>query len=154
MKKKTCTKCKISKNISNFNRHKITKDGYRTWCKVCALEKQAYYRRTYPKAKQVMKNNHVKRRERNRIFIKKYLNAHPCVDCGDSRWQVLHFDHVKGQKLRNISHMVLRACSISLLKKEIKKCQVLCANCHLLKTAKQFGWFRFTDSIEDSLKTL
>jgi 5-methylcytosine-specific restriction endonuclease McrA len=28
------------------------------------------------------------------------------------------------------------------LKNEIEKCQILCANCHLRKTANDFNWYK------------
>ena len=35
---KTCFKCKESKSLTLFFRHKQTSDGYHSWCKVCCLE--------------------------------------------------------------------------------------------------------------------
>jgi len=35
---KTCTKCNILKNFSDFHRKRSVKDGYAHWCKVCVRE--------------------------------------------------------------------------------------------------------------------
>ena len=32
---KTCSKCKETKTIDNFYKHKSKKDGYSTWCREC-----------------------------------------------------------------------------------------------------------------------
>jgi hypothetical protein len=71
------------------------------------------------------------RRNRNRDFIKDYKNTHPCVDCGESDFVVLQFDHIFGDKVKEIANMVRDCHSIKSLKKEILKCAVRCANCHL-----------------------
>jgi len=65
------------------------------------------------------------------IKLKKFLNAYKlekgCADCGYKKSPYgLHFDHVRGEKKINICF----AKSISGAKKEIKKCEVRCANCH------------------------
>ena len=38
MKIKTCTKCKINKNTSEFYKNKSAKDGLASWCKACSYE--------------------------------------------------------------------------------------------------------------------
>lgn len=78
-----------------------------------------------------------KKRKNLPKFIE-YLNSHPCVDCGESNPVVLEFDHIRSKKQR-ISRLVERASWKTVLK-EINKCQVLCSNCHQIKTSKQFNW--------------
>lgn len=78
-------------------------------------------------------NNKVSR-IRNRTWLKEYLNAHPCVDCGNNNPIVLEFDHVRGIKKMDISNMSNGAYSISTLQKEVAKCDVRCANCHRIVT--------------------
>ena len=60
----------------------------------------------------------------------------PCADCLGwfSRWQ-MQFDHVKGQKLFNIGGRY--TSPINRLVEEIRKCDVVCANCHADRTYKQ-----------------
>lgn len=71
---------------------------------------------------------------RNRAFVSKYLKGNRCVDCGISDIRVLEFDHVRGDKTKNISDMVRDANSIAKIEEEISKCDVRCANCHRIKT--------------------
>jgi hypothetical protein len=77
---------------------------------------------------------------RNHNFIYNYLLTHPCVDCGETRPPVLEFDHINNDKEFNISHMVSSAFSIKRIEAEITKCEVRCANCHRIKTAKQYEY--------------
>lgn len=80
----------------------------------------------------------VGQRELLRSFLTAYLEAHPCVDCGESDPIVLEFDHDRSQpKLFNIGEAVTRAMSIKTLSAEIAKCEVRCANCHRRKTRRE-----------------
>ena len=77
-------------------------------------------------------------RDRNRKFIKDYLKTHPCSICGFDDTRALEFDHVDVRnKKRNISDMISGTPSIETIKREIEKCQVLCANCHRIKTIER-----------------
>ena len=56
-----------------------------------------------------------------------------CVDCGENNHIVLDFDHIKDKKY-NISRMVHDGFSWKAILKEIQKCEVVCANCHRIRT--------------------
>lgn len=74
------------------------------------------------------------RRVRVRAVIADHLRIHPCVDCGEDDPVVLEFDHVRGEKLFEISRADNNCVSIATLRREIVKCEVRCANCHRRKT--------------------
>lgn len=71
----------------------------------------------------------LKRRQAAKDYIKA-CKARPCHDC-DIEYPpyVMDFDHVRGKKIAGIGsgrfHSGLRG-----LRKEIAKCDVVCANCH------------------------
>lgn len=75
-------------------------------------------------------------RNRNRNFILQYLSTHPCVDCNNTNIIVLEFDH-HTNKSYDISNLVSKGYSIAAIQVEIDKCDVRCANCHRIKTAKE-----------------
>jgi hypothetical protein len=56
-----------------------------------------------------------------------------CKDCGESNPIVLDFDHLKDKKY-NVSRMIHDGFSWKAIKKEIEKCEVVCANCHRIRT--------------------
>ena len=57
----------------------------------------------------------------------------PCADCGvQYPTCVMDFDHIKGNKLFNVGAKTTG--SIKVLLAEIAKCEVVCANCHRLRT--------------------
>lgn len=67
---------------------------------------------------------------RNREYVNNYLSTHPCIDCAESDIVVLEFDHVKGEKFKDISQMRSECYSIAKIQEEMNKCEVRCANCH------------------------
>lgn len=60
-----------------------------------------------------------------------------CADCGENNHIVLDFDHLRDKKY-NISRMVHDGFSVKAIKKEIEKCEVVCANCHRIRTYNRF----------------
>jgi hypothetical protein len=56
-----------------------------------------------------------------------------CVDCGITNHIILDFDHLQNKKY-NISRMIHDGFSWEAIKKEIAKCEVVCANCHRIRT--------------------
>jgi hypothetical protein len=93
-------------------------------------------------AKDRNKYRQIKNRSRNkRAKVKRALLVEAkrvgCQDCkNEFRPWVLQFDHVRGNKLCNVTDMVW-GFSVERIKEEISKCRVLCANCHSDKTHKQ-----------------
>jgi len=88
----------------------------------------------------------LERNKTRKILIRKlvfeFLQTHPCVDCGEKDPIVLEFDHVNpSTKTQNISRMVIEGYSWKSIEKEIKKCQILCSNCHKRKTAREQNWY-------------
>ena len=81
------------------------------------------------------------RRKNARKFVAEYLSEHPCVDCGESDIVVLEFDHVTGKKVDGIARL-MDSSGIPAVKKEISKCQVVCANCHRRRTSARGNHWR------------
>jgi predicted Zn-dependent protease len=61
-----------------------------------------------------------------------------CIDCGYNEHAVaLQFDHVSDDKKMNVSDMIRSDYAWSSIMEEIRKCEVRCANCHSVMTAKR-----------------
>jgi hypothetical protein len=75
-------------------------------------------------------------RQRNTNFINRVKLKFGCKFCGyKEHSQALQFDHInKKEKYENISILKGKCVSINTLKEEMRKCQILCANCHAVKT--------------------
>ena len=81
-----------------------------------------------------------KQKQQYKKRLAEIKQASGCVDCGERNPIVLDFDHLKDKKY-NISRMIHDGHSWASIKKEIKKCEVVCANCHRIRTH-----FRFTQN--------
>jgi hypothetical protein len=130
---KTCTKCKVEKELTDFAK---SKDKIMSWCKSCTNIRNRERYKNDPKHKANIQKHTSSYQERNRQFVIDYLNQHPCP-CGQTNILTLQFDHLSDKEW-NISAKI-HDCSLENLKKELDKCQVLCANCHSIKTAHQLG---------------
>lgn len=138
---KTCACCKKDKPLGDFPFKNKVEQIYSTRCFPCQREyakshyqanKKAYIQRNHQRRKE--------RREENISFIEEYLSTHPCVDCGEGDPIVLQFDHLRDKEFCIGAYQ--REVNVERLKKEIAKCDVRCANCHVRKTCKDFGWRR------------
>lgn len=62
------------------------------------------------------------------------FKAQPCTDCGKSFPPIaMDFDHVRGEKVLSIAQM--RSVHWDLVLIELAKCEVVCANCHRVRTS-------------------
>lgn len=112
------------------------KDKLREWRKANpdkARKIQREYRARNPeKVKEWNKRARNKIRKRNDKIIRKAKNR-PCCDCGLSYpYYVMDFDHVRGKKEFNLGTPGL--ASVEKIMKEIAKCEVVCSNCHRIRT--------------------
>jgi len=140
---KTCITCKKNKRKSSFNKKISTNDGLQPHCRDCNRKLSRNY---YAKHREKHKKITTKRKniviKKNLKIIVDYLKNHPCVDCGNDNIIVLDFDHVRGKKINSVITMIYRGfCSRKIII-EIEKCDIRCANCHRIKTAKQFSYYR------------
>lgn len=46
----------------------------------------------------------------------------------------MDFDHVRGEKELPIANALAHNVDLKLIAKEIEKCEVVCANCHRIRT--------------------
>lgn len=131
-----CLKCKLSLPMDRFNKNKSKKTGIQTYCRECqnVIDKENY--RTSKKTRDRVRANNILARINNRAFVLEYLKTNPCIDCGNNNVLVLQFDHIVDKKY-DISYMTRCSYSTSSIRKEIEKCEVRCANCHLIKTEER-----------------
>ena len=70
-----------------------------------------------------------------REFVREAKST-PCVDCGAQYpYYVMQFDHIDpATKIASINKAVSDSWPVNRIKKEIEKCEVVCANCHAVRT--------------------
>jgi hypothetical protein len=75
------------------------------------------------------------RTQRNKLMA--VLKDHPCTDCGHKFPAVcMDWDHVRGEKSFNIGQLTAHTSWTRVLE-EIAKCELVCANCHRLRTERR-----------------
>lgn len=121
---KVCLHCGKKKKESDYYlTGKVTKEGRnipRRKCKKCVQETKQ------------------KRRENIRAWLKQYKRNSECAKCGYSKEthssfniKALEFHHPQDNKEFNIADAASRGMKIENLLKEINKCVLLCARCHI-----------------------
>jgi hypothetical protein len=124
---KVCRKCKENLPLDCFTKHHSTKDRLRHECRNCRTIESRELNHRNPEKRN---NRNRKRYKINKLKIREYKKNHPCVDCGNSDFRVLTFHHLYNKKYV-IARMAMYSWKRTM--KEIKKCIVLCANCHLIR---------------------
>lgn len=115
---------------------------------------KAYYQANRQKVIDYSCKRREVRRLENSRWVFKYLLFHPCIDCGEGNPIVLEFDHKPGTKEKvdkTVCYMVKVPYSLDKIKAEVAKCDVRCANCHRLKTAREQRYCSYLFSIEIGL---
>lgn len=136
---KTCGKCNLEKTKDSFAKRSASKDGLSNWCKECF---KAYDRERYANGDSVRKSeNKSKRINANRDYIKNYLKSNPCIDCGDSDWWNLDFDHIDPSLKSDGVMQIAKSRGLQAVLDEIAKCEVRCTKCHRRRTIDQYGWW-------------
>lgn len=114
---------------------------YKTKKKARDYQHSWYIKNRVKRIKQIRESERRKVGEKQRFMID-YLTFHPCVDCGESNIIVLQFDHLR-DKRNMVSYLVSESYSMKRVLDEIAKCEVVCANCHLKRTAERQGNYRY-----------
>ncbi len=126
--------CKFPENIPITSYRKGCKCDR---CRIGAVAAQRKYIDANPK-----------QREKNALAVRNHYNSRRawldsikissgCIDCGYNGYpEVLDFDHVRGTKEFSIGSLVHSRTKEDTLR-EITKCDIVCANCHRLRTVKR-----------------
>lgn len=144
-KTKECKKCRQIKITSEFAKSIRRKDGLQSWCKLCVKENDHL---RYMEDKKKHRSWNMSRRDKYYDMVTAYLHKHPCVDCTEGDPIVLEFDHRDPTIKDGEVTKLLSYASWERIKAEMDKCDIVCANCHRKRTAKQFGWRRWQQQEE------
>lgn len=111
-------------------------------------------RRWYNENKQVYLDRNKARFEESSRRLREAKNR-PCMDCGGKFPPfVMDFDHRDGvTKMGNIAKL-LKSWSWARLQTEIQKCDLICANCHRIRTARRGGWSGQDDRLSTNANSL
>jgi hypothetical protein len=127
---KQCNQCLETKTDDSFYvfRPKGKSPYLDSKCKPCKL-----MQRKNPEvlARRTLRRTKLDTLTRMEVFE---LKKAPCVDCGKSYHPcVMDYDHVVPDKVNGLAKMVGRYSRQALLE-EIAKCELVCSNCHRMRT--------------------
>lgn len=170
---KTCDNCGETKSVERFNKRGGRYKKYRpldvrrydNQCKRCRKPSRPGQSRDDVKepkvrhgntgknklkgkelAKLTAKQYKKKVRGETRITSMTYLADLGCEECGERDPRKLEYDHKKpNDKKRHIADLIADGYSWTspVLRAEVRKCRVVCANCHRVHTIKQQGYYAF-----------
>jgi ribosomal protein S27AE len=132
METKRCGRCGTVKAVDQFHRRGKIRQA---WCKACRREYDAaYHRRT--------RALRIEQKRLYRLEVKEWyrnLKRRPCADCGGVfHPAAMEWDHRPGVvKTSDISSLVERTRSRRRVLAEIAKCDLVCANCHAVRTVNR-----------------
>jgi hypothetical protein len=131
---KTCSKCKQEKDYSEFHKrtYKSGTVGYQGYCKIC---QKSYDRNYYLEDKDRRLSINKKWQDEFWIWYTDLKNK-PCADCKNSFDPVcMQWDHLPGyDKIERVSFIARTTMNREKILEEISKCELVCANCHALRT--------------------
>jgi hypothetical protein len=136
-----CHRCGGTKPAEEFawrRRHIGQRDSF---CRPCgkAHGREHYLANRQRYLDQARENKQRLALERTACLVEYFLE-HPCRDSGETDPMVLEFDHLRDKSF-NIGAALPHRNWASVLA-EIEKCEVVCANCHRRRTARERGWVR------------
>lgn len=112
---------------------------YHASCKPCFLVKNKTY--NYDPVLEKLRKQRSGRK--TRLKIKTYTNklkSKPCTDCKQTYPPcVMDFDHVRGVKIKPVSDFL---SSFKAIDEEIEKCELVCSNCHRIRTQQRRQEFK------------
>src|SRR3990167_1819765 len=92
---------------------------------------------SYLRNKEKVYNRTKQTRAKWREIVAKLKNK-PCMDCEiQYPYYVMHFDHRPGEIKINTVSVLLQLRGLPMALAEIKKCDLVCGNCHAMRTWKR-----------------
>ena len=133
---RACNKCGIVRAVVEFpikagtRRHGICKECFR-----------AYSRKHYVKYRQRYLDRAAANRAEIVARVRKLKESTPCADCKlNFPYYVMDFDHLDSdEKDCAIATAIQRSYSWRKVRDEIAKCEIVCANCHRIRTFRRLA---------------
>jgi hypothetical protein len=169
---KICSKCKIEKDVSDFNRQSQNTSGIRSYCRKCqkamtkdyqsrpeVIEKRKqyqmdhkeqrkeilakYYRENKDRCNALSSNLGKQRQKEHSLRVIEYLGG-SCYICGlvDECYEIFDAHHVNPDEKEYGIARLTHKDWGTIIQPELDKCILVCSNCHRKLTKG-----RFTDDI-------
>ena len=118
---------KDGRPFSNYIIHKVSGNVIAKYKTKKEIEQRSMY-------KKIRCGRYLKLIQRYKVFC-------GCKKCGYKEHPVaLHLNHIDPMQKKSIVSNMTRSKGIAKIKEEIRKCEVLCANCHAIHTYEEKQW--------------
>lgn len=129
---------KICQKCNEEQTHAVKKNGtVQHHCMRCQRE---YSRQNYLLMKGVHNPKRYELRRKQAKILREFINnlkSDPCTDCGQTFLPiVMDFDHLRDKEFL-IGRAVSEGFSVEKIQVEIDKCELVCSNCHRIRTWKR-----------------
>lgn len=113
------------------------KGSFTSYCHSCKLiEGKAYAKRYAAEWPEKMAENERNRQQKFLTRINFLKAERPCYDCGGVfPPEAMDFDHISGKKLFQVAQG--KSHRWEIVREEIDKCQLVCSNCHRIRTKQR-----------------
>ena len=127
---------------SAFYRSKNRADGLQAYCRACRaqIDHEEYERRV---GRSVPRRSQMSYAVARGAWLRSLKTGRPCTDCGRVfAPQVMQWDHLpQFEKIGDVSESFWGRTDDEI-RREIAKCELVCTNCHTIRTFKRNGWDR------------
>ena len=130
---RTCAMCRQAKPPADYHR---SRTGQFAYCRDCRC---AYDRRYYAERGKAPRQARSRvRRDQARAWMDSLKEGRPCADCGETflPW-VMHWDHLPEYLKRDEISSMVSSQRRALILEELSKCELVCANCHVMRTVRR-----------------
>jgi hypothetical protein len=126
---KRCVRCCETKPVGEFHRRG---QGVQSWCKPCHREWDAKY---HSERRHIRAAQKRARKQLLVAWLRDLKSSRPCADCGGYfHPAAMTFDHLPGRTKRDDVSNLLYAGYRQVVLDKIAKCELVCANCHAVRT--------------------
>ncbi len=137
---KLCSRCGLLKHRSSFNRSSRNVDRLQVYCRECSAE-VSHVRYEVKVGRNGPRTSRPVYAVARGAWLRSLKVGRPCTDCGKLfDPQVMQWDHLPGfEKIGEISGSWTGRTEEEILG-EIAKCELVCTNCHTIRTFRRNGW--------------
>lgn len=153
MDKRKCKRCGIFKPLSEWGKNKASSTGLQSWCMVCRIaDSKVYTEKNRKRIGEVSAKCRIKRR----LQLLSKLGKQ-CVNCGENKVEFLQIDHVNNDGGQERKENGVRGMTTKIIneylngKLDIKRIQILCANCNYEKQYVSDRLLRYIDEVKNEI---
>ena len=106
-------------------------------CRIAHNSKNLEYKKNNSERTKQQQNDFAKKQREQVKQVLDVLKGLPCTDCGN-RFppECMDFDHIENNKFKGVAQLA-KVYNLAKVIDEVAKCELVCANCHRIRTRKR-----------------